>query len=671
MFRFFRGLAKFFLGGLFGILLILFAGIFLFKSYMGEVLLKPKLEAAFSDFLTRKLTIESVKINFLPRLAIIGKNARLWEDEERVMAHSPKVEIRLNPRKIMEGRLVIESLIFHQPTGTLHISSKGKFPLGEMVENIIERIKSLKEKGGTGKGLKYKFGKIIIHDGIINFVDDVLKREPLQSTLFVRAEGEIRGKPGAWTFPFWLRAEVRHPGKTGDLRLLGNLKKYLVVGAHSRSFPIQFFSEHFPFLKNLEGGIPIQLFIQRRESGLHWTAKGESSKLRFSHIENSPSFNLKYELTAHQPSTFSVTIQDNEMNGSLVMVSHNFADRKITGTLVGSHVDIERVQDWFKRKGSLKKKELKQEGQQSSPKESLPEEVSSPTKKNNFWKFNIYSQIRDVVYKKIHLKSVDFHLNYETSGLVRLDPIKAKGDLGAIRGKATLGPGIPEGPFLTPQDSKARSFYVEWEAQNIKVESLAQSFIPGRRLSGTGETHGKISGLLDGKGWASTQGELFLEVRDGFLMGPGILKTFSSLNIRSLLSKDRGEKEEFHFEVVKAKFKIQNGKLMTEKPGVFENPTLQVAFMGSIDLVSQTIDSKLAIYFLTVAGEILKSVPGIKQILYRNQKSLVPVWVHLKGPLDDPDLKILKFESVARPIWQSIRNVLSFPFDALGGNLSD
>jgi hypothetical protein len=107
--------------------------------------------------------------------------------------------------------------------------------------------------------------------------------------------------------------------------------------------------------------------------------------------------------------------------------------------------------------------------------------------------------------------------------------------------------------------------------------------------------------------------------------------------------------------------RYENGVIRTQGAAMLQNDTLQLAMMGKADLVNGTVDGDMVFYFLTVLDEAINSIPGIRTVLLGGKKSLIPTWVKVSGPIDDPQITALPAKTLTDTAWSTIRNTFNFP----------
>jgi len=211
--------------------------------------------------------------------------------------------------------------------------------------------------------------------------------------------------------------------------------------------------------------------------------------------------------------------------------------------------------------------------------------------------------------------------------------------------------------------SKPSEFEFHWGVKEVDIIRLMRILKSAVVLSGVGSTSGNLKGDWSDLSWLKTDGEMRLELKDGSIWGvPGFIKTLSKLNLKSLVKKIEGQKEEgMPYDEARAIVNLNNGVVILKEPAIIKNETMELVIMGQADLGEQTVQGQLVFHFLSVLGEVVQAIPGIKTILFRGKKSNVPLWVDVKGPLLDPEVEIRADKIISKSVTNTIGNILSFP----------
>jgi hypothetical protein len=83
--------------------------------------------------------------------------------------------------------------------------------------------------------------------------------------------------------------------------------------------------------------------------------------------------------------------------------------------------------------------------------------------------------------------------------------------------------------------------------------------------------------------------------------------------------------------------------------------------VGTYDLPTRAVDGRLVVNFLTVTDEIIRLIPGVREILLGKQKGLIPIWVKVTGKADDPAVVVLPARTITGPVWNTFKHILRLP----------
>ena len=204
---------------------------------------------------------------------------------------------------------------------------------------------------------------------------------------------------------------------------------------------------------------------------------------------------------------------------------------------------------------------------------------------------------------------------------------------------------------------------VAWKAAGIKAQDLFNLLGSSVEVNGTMDYEGFLETVVGESFLKNMNGEIKVKLQKGWIANSsGLVKVLSKMNLSSLISGQGGSGgDRLPFDETHGKLKIARGIVSTEEPFVLENKTLQLAFMGSYDLARQVIDGKLAAHFLFVTDEIINKIPIVNDILLGNKKSLIPLWVSVKGNISDPEVNLLSAKTIASPAKNIIRNIFNLP----------
>jgi hypothetical protein len=189
-----------------------------------------------------------------------------------------------------------------------------------------------------------------------------------------------------------------------------------------------------------------------------------------------------------------------------------------------------------------------------------------------------------------------------------------------------------------------KNFDITWDVTNLDSLRMEDFFHWKPYTTGRLTSKGRLLGDRDHMISEDLKGSFHVSLRDGVISSiPGAVKFLTSANIRSLITKIEGKKVEgLAFRVFTASATINQALVKTVTPAALHSDVLELLFSGDVDLRNNLVDAEMELQFLTVLDEVIRFLPGIKQILIGKRKSLVPIWVKIHGPIQDPSTKVEK-----------------------------
>ncbi len=158
----------------------------------------------------------------------------------------------------------------------------------------------------------------------------------------------------------------------------------------------------------------------------------------------------------------------------------------------------------------------------------------------------------------------------------------------------------------------------------------------------------------------SLQGSLELIANKGRFYRFGLLaKIFALLNATEIL---RGKlpdlaKEGFAYNSVTAKGDLENGKLVL-KEGVIDGSSMEIAFLGDIDLINKKLDLKVLVAPLKTVDFVVKKIPLVSYIL---GGTLVSIPIKATGHLGNPTVTLLSPLAVGSGLLEIMKRAVELP----------
>jgi hypothetical protein len=218
-------------------------------------------------------------------------------------------------------------------------------------------------------------------------------------------------------------------------------------------------------------------------------------------------------------------------------------------------------------------------------------------------------------------------------------------------------------------DGLGRRFDLAWNVAGLDSARLLDLLGLRPLAAGRLKSAGSLSGDWTKPRSDELKGAFRVELASGVISGlPGMVKLLSSLNVRSLFRTVEGKGKHVNglpFRVVSASCTVNAGILRTTAPAALHSDTMDMGLLGSIDLTKNTIQADMVVQFLTVLDEVIRLVPGVKQILIGKRKSMLPIWVKISGPLDDPEVKVQPVKSLEKKLWSTVKGIFTLPENVL------
>ncbi len=249
-------------------------------------------------------------------------------------------------------------------------------------------------------------------------------------------------------------------------------------------------------------------------------------------------------------------------------------------------------------------------------------------------------------------------VSYQQSELT-LDPLRFSG----LGGNGTVTVDLQPPDQHTKDAPAFDSFDVRWKINSIDALKLQNVAALKTRVVGRLNTSGSLNGPLNPFDWADVNGMIELDLSTGTITGmPGILKVFTDLNLHSLFRTfEKTNAPGLPFHLIKTTFSVTDGVFVTSAPFVMRSDTLNVFTKGSFSMVDKTMDLNVVVQPLTLLDEVLKAIPGVRTILLGHRQTLVPIYVTVKGPFENPKVDVQPMKSLGKTLWRTVVGVFKLP----------
>jgi hypothetical protein len=599
------------------------------------------------------------------------------------MAYCPEVKLYLSLPALLKKKIDFREIEFINGDATLRIHKDKSNNLIQMISDIKMALER-QSKNIQEQPLPYSFGRFTISQSQLKIIDQRLKPEPLHTSFIINAHGDIKGVIGKRKFPFILNALVvtpvnsissstvspmknpmeyvmneinsRRPSQARIVKLNGSLGNISQINLEANNFPISIFNEHLPAIEKWEGHLAFNGELKKGLNGWNWGMTGSLSNPHPRAPGPWPNININFESNSNGKSGFLATIQDIS-NDATISGAVPFPDsHELDLSFQSSMLDVDQLLRYWETSHS------------TSIVAGSTNTISSIEEKKP-WCVNLQAFVKNAHFRGENFTDLELIAHRFTNQDVSIETMTAHGLGGNLNATAEFRVDAQTVP-VTETALLPNNFNLYWNIQNIDLSKLSAVLKFPPVLSGVGSSTGAVSGNIFALSSKKTKGQIHFNLSNGWVSGlPGLVKTITSLNIRSLFKKESEKNHEgLPYQTAQASIVLRDGQAIFEPAAVFNNETLQVAFLGTIDLDKQTVKGNLVIHFLTLVSEVISAIPGVRSLLIGDQKSIIPIWVEIRGPLKDPEIEVRQSKSFTEPVWNAVRRLFKLPINLFKGD---
>lgn len=614
---------------------VLAAGLGALGLYVDRALsapdLKPRLEKATSEYLGRPVTIDSLEL-WRRRGLLLAKGFKVYEDpaRTRLLVDSPAVEAHIALLSLFKLAAGVTELRFISPRVFLRRDADGEWNAAKVVSEIAARP----SEGGRSWGT-LAFNWFTVAGGTVT-VEDSAGDLGLLPPVGVEASGKLRLGRHHAHFPFTLDGKfLKSPATlalTGDLGGRSRLHAELRHGDPALARPLW-----PPAADWRQAKWRATLDYDARDSKA-WRLAARAGPILISTAV--PAIDaVDARATFLPPSTTFFGVA--RSSGTEIRVRGASSGTGIDLDVTSRETDVAALLRIVRGESALAAKSRRR----ATARPGKPSRITATVAVDRLdWGPTSFDAVRAVVS--------------HSTGPWALEHLSMRGLGGAIAGSGRYDP------------SASGAITLDWTTSGVSLQQLFRIAGSSREASGTLDSAGRIETRLGDAFLPAMNGKVSLDLKDGWLGGmPGLLKVMTKLNLATLFSKmGKHHQARVPFDEAHGSLTIANGKATTDHPLILKNKTLLIGYLGSVDLPAQTLDGRVVVQVLTVTDELVKLIPGLRDILLGKAKSMTPVWVGVKGKASDPQVDVLEGKTVTAPFWRAIKRVMKLP-EKLGKKL--
>ena len=244
--------------------------------------------------------------------------------------------------------------------------------------------------------------------------------------------------------------------------------------------------------------------------------------------------------------------------------------------------------------------------------------------------------IRNGVYKGVDFEEIEAKLSGSDGKLI-VHSIKGTLPVGLLTAQVTLGL-VPDKP-ITVESSLV--------LDDVPVVPFLFAFgLNDPPVSGSLSMKANVRGETGT--YTSLNGEADLIIERGYFQKlSATSKIIGILNLPTLLSgKVDFSNKGMPFDCLRARVVVKNGMAHVERY-VVDSPIMKMTAVGDYDIPNNSASMVMAVSPLGSYEEFLKSLPVFGNLFIGERQGFVTAFYEVKGPLEDPKVRLLPIKSVA------------------------
>jgi hypothetical protein len=658
--------------GVLAVCLLTTAGVWSLDRYLQPEKIKPELERTLAEFLRRPASIGSISWQWYPQPILFGTDVSVTEKDGRPLLSAPEIRVYPRLKDMLRRRIFIQGLGLRGPAVALRRHADGSTNLEKACADIAAHMQA--PAGGEPSALSFVLRRIRISGARLELVDEGLKPVPLETVVLL---------DGSFDFPedekpatMKLSSEVLRGRQRGHLAIAGSFGSRSVVEAASQDFPLQALADYAPAAAGVEARLALTASAVITSSATRWAIDGRFPAAGFFPLWAKPRLAVDFRLRSDEPSSLKASVTLEKTAGELTASTPRLGRPALRAQANFSKLDVEEVQAAIRPflASALSTAAARTETVPWSLAASLA--IARGACRGGradgltalVWRGEEGGWRAEAAAPRLAVRGEPFALS--TAAVSYQDGNLSISHLGfaGLGGRGTIEFSLArrdEAPGAQETGGLGRRFDIAWDVAELDSSRLLDWM--GMRPLATGRfrSTGRLSGDRTKPGSGELKGSFQVQLASGVISGlPGAVKFLSSLNVRSLFKTVEGRNVRgLPFRVASASCTVDAGLLRLAAPAALHSDTMVMGLLGSVDLAKGTIQADMVVQFLTVFNEVIRLIPGVKQILIGKKMSMLPIWVKISGPLDDPEVRVQPVKSLRKKLWSTVKRVFTLPED--------
>ncbi len=279
---------------------------------------------------------------------------------------------------------------------------------------------------------------------------------------------------------------------------------------------------------------------------------------------------------------------------------------------------------------------------------------------------DVTARIDQARYQLLAFRTLAAHLHAEP-GAAELVLTKGEAVEGTVSGRVRLS-ARGDQPLLLDGDLHIDGMPVHHVLSMIDSD-------PDRlrgRLAFDGRVEGSLQAAVPVLTTVTSREPMHLTLTDGRVVHGTVLpKVLKLLNVPAVLGKVDFDRDGIPFDAVSATVTAEGGVLSSENLR-FESPLMKVTGAGTWNVVTDDLNLALAVSPFGAYSDVIGKIPLFGRLLEGDRPGLTTALFEVTGPLEDPNVRYLPIESVAKGLTgyprlaiDLLRNTVSLPFELM------
>jgi uncharacterized protein YhdP len=163
----------------------------------------------------------------------------------------------------------------------------------------------------------------------------------------------------------------------------------------------------------------------------------------------------------------------------------------------------------------------------------------------------------------------------------------------------------------------------------------------------------------------TAEGDIGFTIAGGTINGFSVLaKILSILNVSQLLKIQLPDmaSDGMPYNEIIGHLNIYDGVIYTNDL-LLKSDSMNMVIVGKFDMINDTIDATVGVQPLQTIDKIVGVIPIIGWIVTGRDRTLIMVYFSVKGPINDPVVTAIPFQSMATGVFDIFKRIFHLPVE--------